>query len=131
LIVVDASALVKVLTPARPDHVLDRRLQEADSLHAPHLVDVEVANGLRRAAATGSVSTDRAQDALLDLDTMPITRYPHGALLPRAWELRDNLTAYDAMYVALAEVLEAPLVTCDARLARTPGIQAAVELFEP
>lgn len=131
MIVLDASAFLKLLAPTRPDPPFDRRIEQADSLHAPHLVDVEVANGLRRAAAAGLIGADRAQDALLDLDDMPVVRYPHGALLSRAWELRTNLTAYDAVYVALAEVIEAPLVTCDGRLARAPGIHANVELFAP
>ena len=131
MIVVDASAVVKALAPTQPDSVFDRRFVRAESLHAPHLVDVEVANGLRRAVATGLIGTDRALDALVDLDAMPIVRYPHGELLRRAWELRDNLSVYDAVYVTLAELLGAPLVTCDRRLARAPGILASVELFEP
>ena len=111
--------------------MFDRRFVRAESLHAPHLVDVEVANGLRRAVATGLIGTDRALDALVDLDAMPIVRYPHGELLGRAWELRDKLSVYDAVYVTLAELLGAPLLTCDRRLARAPGILASVELFEP
>lgn len=130
MIVVDASAVVKFLAPTQPDPVFDRRLGRAQSLHAPHLVDVEVANGLRRAAATGLIGNDRALDALVDLDAMPITRYPHAALLARAWELRNNLTMYDAVYVSLAELLGAPLVTCDGRLTRASGTDASVELFE-
>jgi predicted nucleic acid-binding protein len=92
-------------------------------------VDVEVAGGLRRIVAAGLMASDRARDALLDLEAMPITRYPHGALLPRAWELRESLTVHDGVYVALSEILEAPLVTCDGRLARAPGIRASIELY--
>ena len=131
MIVVDASALVKFLAPKRHDRAFDQRLGRAESLHAPHLVDVEVANGLRRSVADGFIGPDRALDALLDLRALPIIRYPHGALLDRAWELRENLTMYDAVYVTLAELLEAPVVTCDGRLARAPGLHSRVELFAP
>lgn len=129
MIVVDASALVDALSPQQRDLRLDRRLRSADSLHAPHLVDVEVANGLRRLTARRIVSDDRARDALLDLDALQIVRYPHGALLDRAWELRHSLSIHDAVYIALAELLGAPLVTCDARLARAQDVHAEIELF--
>ena len=131
MIVVDASAVVRFLAPTQLDPGFDRRLGQAGSLHAPHLVDVEVANGLRRAVAAGLIGNDRALDALGDLSALPITRYPHGALLGRAWELRENMTVYDAVYVTLAELLGAPLVTCDGRLARASKTHASVELFEP
>jgi predicted nucleic acid-binding protein len=131
LIVVDASAVVKFLAPRQPDCAFDRRLGHAESLHAPHLVDVEVANGLRRSVAAGLIGSERALDALLDLEAMPITLYPHGELLRRAWELRENLTVYDAVYVTLAELLGVPLITCDRRLAQAPGVHATIELFEP
>lgn len=129
--VVDASALVRALDPT-PETVrlLDDLVEDGD-LHAPHLVDVEVAQALRRLVAIGALSEDRAHDARLDLDHLPLTRYPHGALLPRAWELRHVLSAYDGVYVALAEALGAPLVTCDARLARAPGVRATIELVAP
>ena len=130
MIVLDASAVVKFLAPTQLDSAFDRRLARATSLHAPHLVDVEVANGLRRAVAAGLIGHDRALDALGDLGAMPITRYPHVELLGRAWELRDNLSVHDAVYVTLAELLGAPLVTCDGRLTRARGIHAPVELFE-
>jgi predicted nucleic acid-binding protein len=129
LIVVDASALVDFLVPAAADPGLDRRLLGEDSLHAPHLVGVEVANALRRLTARGLLTDDRARDALLDLDALPVVRYAHEPLLGRAWQLRNALSIPDAVYVALAEALESPLVTCDGRLARAPGIRAAVELF--
>ena len=131
MIVIDASAVVKLLAPTQLDSAFDRRLGRAESLHAPHLVDVEVANGLRLAVGAGLIGNDRALDALGDLGAMPVTRYPHGALLGRAWELRENLTMYDAVYVTLAELLGAPLVTCDGRLARAAETHASVELFEP
>ena len=96
-------------------------------MHAPHLLDVEVTQAFRRYVAGGTMSTSRAQEALKDLMDLRIRRYPHVLFLPRIWELRDNLTAYDALYVALAEVLNATLVTCDGKLALAPGNFARVE----
>lgn len=98
-------------------------------MHAPHLLDVEVAQILRRYAATGVITVLRGQEALQDLLDLVVTRYPHDVFLQRAWELRDNLTAYDAVYVALAEALGAPLVTCDGKLAAAPGHDARVEVI--
>jgi predicted nucleic acid-binding protein len=130
LIVVDASAMLEVLlrteTGAR---VEDRLLRRGESLHAPHLLDVEVAQVLRRYAAAGELTPERGRDALVDLADFPVHRYPHDVLLPRIWELRHNVTAYDAAYLALAEVLGARLVTCDARLASAPRHAARVEVF--
>jgi predicted nucleic acid-binding protein len=129
VIVVDASALVDFLAPTVVDAALDDRLLADASLHAPHLVDVEVVNALRRLSLRSTLGPDRAADAMLDLDDLPITRYPHGALLPRAWELRHTLPIQDGVYVSLAEALDAPLVTCDARLAGAPGIRASIEVY--
>ena len=129
MIVVDASAIVEFLAPDVPDRQLERRLLTDVDLHAPHLLDVEVANALRRLASRGKLGADRAADALQDADALAIERYPHSPLLERAWELRHVLTIHDAVYVSLAELLEAPLVTCDAGLARAPGIQAEIELY--
>ncbi len=103
--------------------------QAGDDLHAPHLFEIEVASVLRRYALNGSLSPVRARLALGRLATLSISLYPHTALLPRLWELRDNVSAYDAAYIALAETLEAPLVTRDAKLARAPGIRAEVEVY--
>lgn len=100
-----------------------------DDLHVPHLFEIEVMSVLRRYALGDILSPERARLALARLSTMRLTRYPHTALLRRIWELRDNITAYDAAYVALAETLDAPLVTMDGRLARAPGIRAAVEVY--
>ena len=100
-----------------------------ESLHAPHLLDVEVTQVLRRYTQNTALTAQRAQEALDDLLDFPIERYPHAALLPRAWDLRDNLTAYDAVYVALAEALQTSLLTCDGRLARAPGLTARIELM--
>ena len=129
MIVVDASAVIDVLVPERADPTLTERLRGDGNLHAPHLVDVEVTHVLRRLVASGELSSDRASDARVDAAELRIQRYPHRPLLERAWELRNYLSVYDAVYVALAELLEAPLVTCDARLARASGHTAAIELF--
>ena len=130
MIVVDASALVEVLlgtdTGAR---VEDRLLSGGESLHAPHLLDVEVAQVLRRYAAAGELSPARGREALTDLADFPLHRYSHDVLLPRIWELRQNVTAYDAAYLALAETLLVPLVTCDRRLASAPRHTAKVEVY--
>ena len=129
MIVVDASALLEMLlrTPAAAS-VEERLFDAGHTLHAPHLIDVEVAQVLRRYAATGQIQPARCRDALGDLSDLPLSRYPHDVLLPRVWELRHNLTAYDAVYVALAEALDAPLLTCDRRLAAAPGHHARVDL---
>jgi predicted nucleic acid-binding protein len=92
-------------------------------------LDVEVTQVLRRYAHAESLTDQRAREALDDLLDFPIERYAHAALLPRAWELRHNLTAYDAVYVALAEALSAPLLTCDSRLAAASGIVASIVLI--
>ncbi len=97
-----------------------------ESLHAPQLIDIEVTQVLRRYTLAGALTPQRSQEALDDLLDFPIERYPHAPFIQRVWELRNNLTAYDAVYVALAEGLKAPLLTRDARLATAPGIQAQV-----
>jgi predicted nucleic acid-binding protein len=109
--------------------VEDRLLSRGESLHAPHLLDVEVAQVLRRYAAAGELTPLRGREALVDLVDFPVHRYPHDVLLPRIWELRHNVTAYDAAYLALAETLAAPLVTCDARLRSAPRHAAKIEVF--
>lgn len=123
--VLDASAVVELLVPRATDA---SRLTSGD-LHAPHLLDAEVAQALRRLCRTGSMGMSHGRQALADLTELAITRYDHRPLLPRVWELRDNLTAYDAMYVALAEMLDAPLVTLDARIAGAPGLRVSVEVI--
>lgn len=130
MIVVDASAIVDALAPRAPDPVLSARVR-AGSLHAPYLIDIEVTNALRRLVARNLLSVDRAADARDDFAALKVTRYPHLPLLDRVWELRDRLTPYDAAYVALAELIGAPLVTCDAHLARARGHEAVVEIYRP
>ena len=96
-------------------------------LHAPHLIDLEVAQTLRR-LVLGGLMVQRADDALNDLVQLPVVRYPHHPFMARIWQLRSNVTAYDAAYLALAEFLNAPLLTLDARLSRASS-RAAVEVF--
>ena len=130
MIVVDASAMIEVLLGTRTGARLEERLLSGgESLHAPHLLDVEVAQVLRRYAAAGELSPERGSEALADLADFPLHRYSHDVFLSRIWELRQNVTAYDAAYLALAEALAAPLVTCDARLASAPRHAARVEVF--
>ena len=129
MIVVDASAVVEVLlgTPAAP--TVERRLFGGnETLHTPHLLDIEVAHVIRRFAARGEVDGQRGQTALADLADFPLYRYPHDPLLLRVWDLRNNFTAYDAVYVALAEELRVPLITRDRRLAGAAGHHAHIEL---
>lgn len=129
MIVVDASALLEVLlnTPAGT-RIAPRLLAEDESLHAPHLIDVEIAQVLRRYARIESLDPRRGLEALEDLADFPLTRYPHDLFLQRIWELRNDATAYDAAYIALAEALSAPLVTRDARLASAARRHARIEL---
>jgi predicted nucleic acid-binding protein len=129
MIVVDASVVLEVvLRTPRGRRIEPRLLDETQLLAAPHLLDVEVAQVLRRYALAGDLDGQRGAEALQDLAELPIERYPHDPLLPRVWELRENLSAYDAVYVALAELLEAPLLTADRRLAKAPAHSAVVEI---
>ena len=125
---VDASAILETLLRTPAAAAVEERLFDAgDTLHAPHLIDVEVAQVLRRYAAIKQIEPGRCRDALSDLSDFPLHRYPHDFLLPRVWELRHNLTAYDAVYVALAEALDARLLTCDRRIAAAAGRHAPVD----
>lgn len=129
MIVVDASALLEVLLNTSAGSVIARRVFTGnETLHAPHLLDLEIAQVLRRYALAGELKPTRGLQALEDLADFPLTRYPHDLLLPRIWELRHNITAYDAAYVALAEALAAPLLTRDAALASATGHRAIIEL---
>lgn len=131
MIVVDASALLEFLLQTPLGIRVEGRLfRHVDEFHAPHLVDVEVVQGLRRLVRTGEVSSGRAAEAVTDFAELDLHRHPHVDLLGRAWKLRDNLSAYDAMYVALAEGINAPVVTCDGPLAKAPGHRARIELID-
>jgi predicted nucleic acid-binding protein len=127
VIVVDTSAVLAVLAGRTPDGALVQRLTDDGDLHAPHLIDIEILQALRGLVRGGKLSLVRADDVRTDVADLTITRCGHEPLADRVWALRDNLTAYDAVFVALSEVLEVPLITCDARLAAAPGI--AVELY--
>jgi predicted nucleic acid-binding protein len=130
MIVVDASALLEFLLQTSLGARVEARLfGEEDELHAPHLLDVEIAQGLRRLVRTGEVSSGRAEEAIADLTDLDLHRHAHLDLLDRAWKLRDNISAYDAMYVALAEAIEAPIVTCDSPLAKAPGHRARIDVI--
>jgi predicted nucleic acid-binding protein len=130
VIVVDASAVAEVLLRWPAAAAVEHRIHDLrESLHAPYLIDVEVANVVRRYAARGEIDAGRGPAAIEDLADFPMHRHPHVPLLHRIWELRHNVTAYDAAYVALAEVLGAPLVTRDARLAASSGHRAQIELI--
>ncbi len=126
MIVVDASAPIEVLlrTPAASS-IESRLFSPGQSLHAPHLLDIEVAQVIRRYAAKGEIDGERGRVALGDLAAFRLQRYPHDFLLPRAWTLRNNVTAYDAVYIALAEALDAVLLTRDGRLAGAAGHRAS------
>jgi predicted nucleic acid-binding protein len=130
VIVVDASVVVTALADDGPDGDRVRRRLRGERLAAPQLLDVEVLSAWRRLAATGQLEPRRADLAIRDLRDVRIERVPHGPLLLRCWELRQTLTAYDAAYVSLAELVDAVLVTADRRLAGAPGPRCAIELLE-
>jgi predicted nucleic acid-binding protein len=131
VIVLDASALLEFLLQTPLGARVEARLfRGEDEFHSPHLVDVEVTQALRRLVRTGELSPARASEAIDDLADLDLHRHPHVDLLTRAWKLRENVGAYDAMYVALAEALDAPVVTCDTPLARAPGHRARIEAIE-
>jgi predicted nucleic acid-binding protein len=130
VIVLDASVVIEILRPSPIQQTLDRRFSSGEvSLHAPHLLALEVAQGLRRLVARSAITAHRGTLALRRLADLSLITHDHDLLLDRVWELRDNLTAYDAVYVALAEALDAPLLTCDARMASAPGHRARIELL--
>ena len=131
MIVVDASALLEFLLQTPVGRRVEARLlRDEDELHAPHLVDVEVVQGLRRLVRMDDVSSGRAVEVIEDLADLDLHRHAHLDLVSRAWKLRSNITAYDAMYVALAEAIEAPIVTCDGPLAKAPGHRVKIELID-
>jgi predicted nucleic acid-binding protein len=129
LIVVDASVVIEVLlrTPAA-NGVERSRFAPGQTLHAPHLLDIAVAQVIGKYAARAEIDGARGRVALADLAAFRMQIYPHDFLLPRTWELRNNITAYDAVYLALAEALDAVLLTRDHRLAGATGHHARVEL---
>jgi predicted nucleic acid-binding protein len=129
MIVLDASALVELLLGTDLGRQVGARIADPTlGLHTPHLADVEVVQALRRFVREGELEAGAAAAALAELRALDLERHAHEPLLDRIWSLRDNVTAYDAVYVALAEALAAPLLTCDARLARAPGLRARFDL---
>jgi predicted nucleic acid-binding protein len=128
--VIDASVVVEVLLRAPLAAACEARLARSPSLHAPHLLDLEVTQVLRGHCLAGRIPEGRGARAVARLRELPIERWHHGPLLPRIWALRDTVTAYDAAYLALAETLGRPLVTLDGRVARSPGHAAEIDLVE-
>lgn len=130
MIVLDASVALAVILRGPEARTAEARIFDSgESLNAPHLIDVEVMQVLRRFALAGIASASRCETARADFALFPLVRHPHHRLLARVWQFRSNLTAYDATYVALAEALGATLLTADRRLANAPGVRAPVELL--
>ncbi len=134
MIVLDASAAVDWLLRTPAGQRIEKRIYApphgpAETLHSVHLLDVEFAQVLRRLVREGRLAPRRAQQAIEDLTALRLTRYAPALLLKRIWQLRQNLIAYDAAYVALAEELKAPLITRDRKIAAAPGHTAAIEVF--
>jgi predicted nucleic acid-binding protein len=130
LIVLDASALLEILLrTSLAERLMDRAFAASERMHAPQLLDVEVTQVLRRLVHRKEITIPRAEEALGDLSQLVIERHNHQPLIPRVWHLRDSLSAYDGTYVALAEALDAPLLTCDSKLAGARGHRATIELI--
>lgn len=129
MIVVDASVVVTALGDDGPDGDRARHRLRGERLAAPHLIDVEVLSAWRRLTTAGHLDERRADLAITDLRALRLDRVPHGPLLDRCWQLRSNLTMYDAVYVALAEITGAALLTADRKLAESTGPDCPVELI--
>lgn len=131
MIVLDASALVELVLSTAAGRLVAARIEAPDEgLHVPHLADIEVVQALRRYVRDGELDAGSAKAALDDFRALDLQRHAHEPLLDRVWELRPNLTAYDAVYVALAEVLDCQLLTCDRPLSRAPGMARRALLIE-
>jgi predicted nucleic acid-binding protein len=129
VLVVDASVLAPVVADAGADGHRFRERLRGEAVFGPDLLRVEVSSVLRRRVMTGDLTPEQADAALVDLLDFPITVFPTAPLLRRSWELRENVTAYDGCYIALAEAVDSPLVTADRRLAKSPGLRCAVEVL--
>jgi predicted nucleic acid-binding protein len=129
--VVDASALLELLLGTeRAEQIGESLLQAEESVHAPHLIDIEIVQALRRLVKLKLLDSGRAEQALEDLASLVIVRHVHASLLARIWELREAVSAYDGAYLAVAEALNAPLLTCDRRLAQSHGHNVQIELVK-
>ena len=130
MIVGDASAVLELLRQTPAGKTIQAMLFDAgQTLHAPHLIDIEIVQVIRRFVSGGEVTAERGRAMVEDLADLSMRRYPHDELLRRVWELRGNLSAYDAAYVALAEALDAPLLTRDRRLAEAARPFARIQLI--
>ncbi len=129
MIVVDASVLAVALADDGPDGDTTRGRLSNEELAAPELIDLEIGSMLRRLTLAGRIHERRARLALDDLVDLPMRRAVHRPLLRRCWQLRENLTLYDAAYVALAEALGASLLTADTRLSNVPGVECSIEVL--
>ena len=130
MIVLDASALLELILDTPTGQLVAARIADpAEGLHVPHLADVEIVQALRRYVREGEIDADAAEVAMDDLRALDLQRHAHEPLLERVWELRENLTAYDAVYVALAEALDTVLLTCDRRLSHASGMRRQVALI--
>ena len=130
MIVLDASAAIDWLLQTSVGERIESRIySRGESLHAPHLLDLEVAQALRRLVHEDAVSAERATQAIQDMLDLRVTRYPHFVFLSHIWRMRHNLSAYDAAYLALAEEISATLITRDRRLASVSGHAVSIELF--
>lgn len=127
-LILDASVAIEVFSSPRPDPELQRRVSTGAAA-APELFDLEACNVLRKMVLRGRITASDASGVLQDIRDAPVVRIAHRHLVQRVWELRDNITAYDASYVALAELIGVPLVTCDARIGRASGHRAQVEVY--
>ncbi|WP_349828916.1 type II toxin-antitoxin system VapC family toxin [Brevibacterium litoralis] len=128
MIVVDTSVLIELLGDDEPSGIEGRIV--GHRLVAPELVDLEFLHVVRRMVLSGALSTGHGSQWIDTFCGLPLQRFPHGVLIPRIWQLRDNVTPHDAAYVALAEVLDVPLLTGDARLAAAPGVRCRIDLLE-
>lgn len=129
MIVLDTSAALHCLVATQPSPSLWSRVRDVGTIHVPHLIDVEVLSALRGLTRGGKLSADRARDAWADFDNLRMLRYPMAGLADLVWSLRHRLTTYDATFVALAQMLICPLVTCDQKLARAVKGEAEIELY--
>lgn len=130
MIVADASVVIEALLGTPLSKICLTRLTDpSHQVCVPAILDIEVVQVIRRYVLYSEITSERGREAVEDFLELPIIRYPHEPLLHRIWELRDNCTAYDAAYIALSEALSAPLITCDARLAGSPGHSAEVEVI--